>query len=104
MEIVLIDTFVVPETSQAEFLEGANRVQGFVKALPGFVEGFVYEQTEGENPCNFLTTAVWANEDAFENAKTAVASRNQSLGFNPQETRARLGIESVRAVYSRSPY
>jgi len=41
--------------------------------LPDFVEGFLLEQTNGERRCNFLTTAVWKDEEAFENAEKAVA-------------------------------
>jgi len=51
-----------------------------------------------------LTTAVWENEEAFENAKKAVAIEYQKQGFNPQETRKKLKIESVRSTYQRSPY
>jgi len=104
MERVLIDTFIVPEESKAEFLEGARKSQSFIRTLPGFVEGFLYEKKDGENRYNFLTTAVWENEEAFENAKKAVAIEYQKQGFNPQETRKKLKIESVRSTYQRSPY
>ena len=40
MEKVLVDAFIVPEESREAFLEGARRVQRFLKTLPGFVEGF----------------------------------------------------------------
>lgn len=46
MEIVLIDTFVVPQESRAAFLEGARKVQSFIRTLPGFVEGFLYEKKD----------------------------------------------------------
>jgi len=75
LERVLLDTFIVPEESKAEFLEGAHKSQSFIRTLPGFVEGFLYEKKDGENRYNFLTTAVWENEEAFENAKKAVANR-----------------------------
>jgi heme-degrading monooxygenase HmoA len=104
MERVLIDTFVVPEDSKAAFLERTRKVQGFIRTLPGFVEGFLYEQKDGESRYNFLTTAVWENDEAFENAKRAVAIEFQKQGFNPQETRKQLKIEGVRSTYERSPY
>jgi heme-degrading monooxygenase HmoA len=104
MEVILIDEFIVPEESKAEFLEGARKIQSFIRTLPGFVEGFLHEKKDGESRHDFLTTAVWENEEAFENAKRAVAIENQKQGFNPQETRQRLKIESVRSTYARSPY
>jgi heme-degrading monooxygenase HmoA len=104
MEVILIDEFDVPEESKAEFLEGARKIQSFIRTLPGFVEGFLHEKKDGESRHDFLTTAVWENEEAFENAKRAVAIEHQKQGFNPQETRQRLKIESVRSTYARSPY
>ena len=104
MEIILIDEFIVPEESKAEFMERTRKIQSFIKTLPGFVEGFLYEKKDGESRHNFLTTAVWENEEAFENAKRAVATEHQKQGFNPQETRQRLKIENVRSTYARSPY
>ena len=104
MEVILIDEFNVPEESKAEFLEGARKIQRFIRTLPGFLEGFLHEKKDGESRHNFLTTTVWENEEAFENAKRAVAIEHQKQGFNPQETRQRLKIESVRSTYARSPY
>ena len=53
MEKVLVDAFIVPEESREAFLEGARRVQGFLKTLPGSVEGFLLERKDGE-PLQFL--------------------------------------------------
>ena len=51
-----------------------------------------------------MTTVVWENEEAFENAKKTVATEFEKQGFGLQETRKKLKIESERAVYERSPY
>lgn len=104
MEKVLVDASIVPEESRAEFLEGARRVQRFLKTLPGFVEGFLLERTDGESRYNFLTTAVWKDGDAFESAKRAVAQEFKRQGYDPVETRKKLKIESTRSAYERSPY
>jgi heme-degrading monooxygenase HmoA len=104
VEIVLIDKFIVPEESKSAFLEATRKVQRFLRTLSGFVEGFVYEKTEGESRHNVLTTAVWENEEVFADAKKAAAAEFQKLGFNPQELMKKLNIEIERAVYSRSPY
>jgi len=104
METILIDEFIVPEESRAAFLEAARKTQSLIKSLPGFVEGFLYEKKDGESHHNFLTTAVWENEEAIENAKRVVASEFQKRGFNPQELRKKLNIDGVRSTYQRSPY
>ena len=104
MEIVLIDTFIVPETARDEFREAAVRAQNFIKTLPGYVEGFIYEQMDGESPYNFLTNAVWKDEAAFEAAKKAVLAEYAKRGYDPALTRQKLGIEQTRSTYSRNPY
>ena len=101
MEIVLIDTFIVPEESKTEFRKGAAEAQSFVGSLPGYVEGFIHEQTGGESNYNFLTTAVWKNEEAFEDAKKAVLISYQKRGFDPEANRKRLKIEHTRSTYTR---
>jgi hypothetical protein len=40
MEIVLIDTFIVPEDSKAKLMEEVRRSATFLRTLPGFAEGF----------------------------------------------------------------
>jgi heme-degrading monooxygenase HmoA len=104
VEIPLIDKFIVPEGAKSAFLEATRKVQRFLRTLSGCVEGFVYEKTEGESRHNFMTTAVWENEEAFTNAKKATAAEFQRLGFNRQELKKKLKIEIERAVYNRSPY
>jgi heme-degrading monooxygenase HmoA len=104
MQKVLIDKFIVPEESKAPFLERSRKVQSFIKTLPGFVEGFLYEKRDGESRYNYVTTAVWESEEAFDNARKAAAAEFKRQGYDPQETRKTLKIESQRAVYERSPY
>lgn len=104
MEIVLIDTFIVPEAARDEFRDAAVKAQNFIKTLPGYVEGFIYEQMDGDSPYNFLTNAVWKDEAAFEAAKKAVLDEYAKRGYDPAVTRKRLGIEQTRSTYSRNPY
>jgi len=101
---VLIDKFTVPEDSRAAFIETSRRIQDVVKTLPGFVEGFVYGKKEGAGRDNIVTTAVWETEDAYNNAKKAMAVKLQDLGLNPQEVMRRLNVQMERGVYVRSAY
>jgi heme-degrading monooxygenase HmoA len=83
LEIVLIDTFIVPEESINEFLEQVRKSASLLRTLPGFVEGLVCEKTHGESPNNVVTTAVWQDEEAFQNAKTSAAEAFQADGLRP---------------------
>ncbi|HEX5354302.1 MAG TPA: antibiotic biosynthesis monooxygenase family protein [Rhodanobacteraceae bacterium] len=104
MQIVLIDTFVVPETSKAALLDKAKESATFLRTLPGFVEGYIFEKTSGDSPHNVVTTAVWRDQAAYENARKLAAAEFQKAGFNPQEIMSKLNVTFQRAVYRRSPY
>jgi heme-degrading monooxygenase HmoA len=104
LEIVLIDTFIVPEESINEFLEQVRKSASLLRTLPGFVEGLVCEKTHGESPNNVVTTAVWQDEEAFQNTKTSAAEAFKQMGFDPPAIMKRLDVRMSRAIYRRSPY
>jgi heme-degrading monooxygenase HmoA len=105
METVLIDLFVVPESSLREFLEAAHFSAQTVRRQPGFVEGFVHERAAGEGKINVVTTAVWESESAMNEARAAVPAEFAQTGFNPSEVMKRLGVQmEQRAIYRRSSY
>jgi heme-degrading monooxygenase HmoA len=104
VEVVLIDKFIVPEGSKVAFLTEVRRSAAFLRTLLGFVEGFVYESTDGGSRHNVVTTAVWKDEDAYQNAKKCAAEEFQRIGFNPPEIMKKLKVEIERGVYQRSPY
>ena len=100
MEIILIDEFIVPEESKAAFLEGTRKIQSFIRTLPGFVEGFLHEKKDGESRHNFLTTAVWENEEAFENAKRGRGHRTPKTRL--QSPRNETKVEDRRCTVDLS--
>ena len=104
MQVVLIDTFVVPEASVAALTEKAKESARFLRTLPGFVEGYIFEKTSGDSSHSVVTTAVWEDEAAFENARKSAAEEFQRVGFNPQEIMKELNVTVQRAIYKRYPY
>jgi heme-degrading monooxygenase HmoA len=104
VEVVLIDKFVVPEESKVAFLAEVRKSAGLLRTLPGFVEGFVYESTDVGSRHNVVTSAVWKDEEAFQNARKRAAEEFQRIGFNPPEIMKKLKVEIERGVYQRSPY
>jgi heme-degrading monooxygenase HmoA len=104
VEVILIDKFIVAEESKTAFLAEVRKSSAFLRTLSGFVEGFVYESTDGGSRHNIVTTAVWKDEDAFQNAKKKAAEEFRRIGFNPREIMRKLKVEIERGVYRRSPY
>lgn len=104
MQVVLIDTFVVPEVSKSALVEKVKGIARILRTLPGFVEGYIYEKSSGDSSHNIVTTAIWQDQAAFENAKKSAAEEFQRIGLNPQEIMGKLNVNIQRAVYQRSPY
>lgn len=104
MEVVLIDKFIVSEESKAAFLAEVRKSSALLRTLPGFVEGFVYENTDVTSRQNVVTTAVWKDEEAFQNAKRSAAEEFKKIGFDPPEIMKNLKVEIERGIYRRSPY
>ena len=103
-QVVSVDLFIVPQDSIPAFIQESKTVRNIVKNIPGLVEGYFYEKTDGDNDYNFMTMAVWENEEVFENAGKAIWRAFQEQDFNPQDAHTKLGIKRVRSEYSRSPY
>ena len=104
MQKVLIDKFIVPAESRLPLLETSRAIQDILKTLPGFVEGFVYEKRSGHGVHDIMTTVVWRDDEALENAKTAMGARLRELGLNPAEKMRSLNVRIERAVYDRRPF
>jgi len=75
MQIVSVDLFVVPPHSEAAFRKESDTVRNIVGKIPGLVEGFFYEKMGGDTEYNFMTMAVWENEEAFADAGKAIWPR-----------------------------
>lgn len=104
METVLIDQFVVPESVVDEFLLQVHHSARIIRTRAGFVEGYVFRRTAGDGRVNVVTTAVWANRAAMEEAKQSIAAEFAKVGFNPPDIMKRLGVQIERGVYQRAPY
>ena len=104
MEKVLIDLFTVPEQALPEFIAAARKLPPFLRTLPGFVEGHIYQKKSEAGRYNVVTTAVWANGEAYAAARQAAQEEYRRIGFNPQEVISRLGVQMERGEFDRTSY
>jgi AraC-like DNA-binding protein len=73
MEIVVIDSLVVPEESKERFLQRVHQTAEVLKKVPGFVEGYVHEKKSGESDVNIVTAAVWKDVEHFPRSQLSLA-------------------------------
>jgi len=103
-QVVLIDLFTVPEAALPEFLEAAGKLPPLLRTLPGYVEGWIYQVQDGPTAYNVVTTAVWENQQAFENAAERAQEEYRRIGFDPHEVVKRLNVKMERGIFERRPY
>ena len=99
MKNVLIDRFTVPVAAVAEFMPRLQRAHQQLRTQPGLVS-YAVESTAADGQLVFVTVAVWASEQAIEQAKVAMQAAHQQAGGNPAEMYARLHITLERGLYS----
>lgn len=102
MQVVLIDRFVVPNASKAQFLERMKVSRDLIKtlSLSGFIEDSAYEEP-GETESNYVTIAVWQDEASIQKARQVVSQEYQKEGFDMQEFVKKLNIKFERGIYKR---
>ena len=97
--IYRVDKFVVPKAAREEFLKRVHDTHHVLRRQPGFIRDALLEQIGGPGRFNIVTVAEWESQEAIDAARAAVAKSHAEIGFNPQETMARLGIEADIANY-----
>ncbi|MES2389916.1 MAG: hypothetical protein V4543_18080 [Bacteroidota bacterium] len=97
---VLIDKFMIPSASLADFKARMAVNRKFIKTLPGFVKDDVYSRTDAASGyVHIVTLAVWKNETEMKKAKEAVQAKYTKEEFNMPEFLDKLGIKMERGQY-----
>jgi hypothetical protein len=94
-----IDSFSVPAAARAEFEAAMARNAAFIETLPGFRWHAVFDKVMGNSTFNVVTIAAWESAEAVTNAGGQVRAYYESIGFNPPEMMARLGITADFGSY-----
>ncbi|MEW5769653.1 MAG: antibiotic biosynthesis monooxygenase family protein [Pseudomonadota bacterium] len=99
--IYRVDKFVVPHAAREEFLKRVYETHEILRRQPGFIRDELLEQISGPGRFNIVTAAEWESQAAIDAARVAVETARAAIGFNAQETMARLGIEPDMANYKQ---
>ena len=93
------DKYFVPVSARSEFLNNAQEIHAFLKTQPGFIQGFILEQTEGSSEFNFVNFTGFENPEAIIHARAAITALHERTGFDPQGFHTRLGIRADVGIY-----
>jgi heme-degrading monooxygenase HmoA len=101
-EVCLIDKFFVPKNAIEEFTQRMNYNRNFIGHLPGFIGDKIYKQTDEEGGLNIITIATWESQQHINEARNAIQSEYERIGFNMAEFVGRLNIKVERGIYKPS--
>jgi len=66
MSVILINTFIVPEEREAEFLANWKKTTEHFKQRPGFIETHLHRNTGvGNDTFRFINYAKWESAEAW---------------------------------------
>lgn len=96
-----VDKFIVPPDARDEFLARVHDTHAVLRRQEGFVRDMILEQQSGPGAFNIVTVVEWTNADVVGRVSEAVARHHAEIGFDRNETMARLGITADIANYAR---
>ncbi|WP_376704995.1 antibiotic biosynthesis monooxygenase [Mesorhizobium sp. ISC25] len=98
-----VDKFVVPANAREEILAKVRMTHELLRQQQGFVQDFLLEQFSGPGEFNLVTIVEWERQAAVDKVVPIIKAAHERIGFNPQETIARLGVKADIANYQRIP-
>lgn len=104
MEIAVVDHFTATKESLPVLLEKSSAIQSILSAVPGFIEGHVYQREEASADPDLFTIAVWRDRECIEKAKNEVAAFLAQNNINMQEMLSSLGVSMTRSIFTREPF
>ena len=100
---ILIGKVYVPKNSIEEFHK-QNVTSSFLKALPGFIEGKLYERFDDSGNLYWISITTWLDQEMYENAQKSLKEYYKSIKFKPMVFREKLGIIADHELYTLSAY
>lgn len=97
--VIFIDKFIVPAAAEKAFFDRMKINRDLIKTLPGFIRDAVYTHNDDNDNLVCVTIAVWADEDAFAQARETVQASYKKEGFDMPGMLKRLNITIDRGVY-----
>ncbi|QPC91940.1 antibiotic biosynthesis monooxygenase [Mesorhizobium sp. INR15] len=99
-----IDRFVVPASSEAEFLSAVAETNTAFDGMEGCLQRHVLKQDEaagGES--TYITIVEWASSQVIQKAREAAAAKHKAMKLDPQELFSRLNIKAELGYFVPAP-
>ncbi|MEO5756275.1 MAG: antibiotic biosynthesis monooxygenase [Mesorhizobium sp.] len=89
-----IDRFVVPASSEAEFLSAVAETNTAFDGMEGCLQRHVLKQDEAGGESTYITIVEWASSQVIQKAREAAAAKHREMKLDPRELFSRLNIKA----------
>ena len=95
----VIGKIVVPSKSIEAFRKQLPVTPNYLKTLPGFVKGEMYEMTDDAGSLHVLSITVWDNQKSYENAQHKLTAFYKEINFDRMAFREKMQITADYSLY-----
>lgn len=97
---IVIGKIDVPKKSIEAFRKQVYVTPNYLKKLPGFVTGEMYEMTDDAGTLHVMSITTWDNEQSYTNAQKKLADYYKEINFDRMAFREKLQITADYALYA----
>jgi heme-degrading monooxygenase HmoA len=99
---IVVGKIEVPGTSIEAFRKQVHVTPNYLKKLPGFVSGEMYEMTDDSGVLHVLSVTTWVDDASYKNAQQKLAEYYKEINFDRMAFREKLNITADYALYVQS--
>jgi hypothetical protein len=100
---IVVGKIEVPGTSIEAFRKQVHVTPNYLKKLPGFVSGEMYEMIDDSGVLHVLSVTTWVDDASYKNAQQRLAEYYKEINFDRMAFREKLNITADYALYIQSP-
>jgi heme-degrading monooxygenase HmoA len=100
---IVVGKIEVPAKSIEAFRKQVHVTPNYLKTLPGYVAGEMYEMTDDSGTLHVLSITTWDNDESYKNAQQKLSAYYKEINFDRMAFREKLQIAADYALYVETP-
>ncbi len=96
---IVVGKIVVPKNSIEAFRKQLPVTPNYLKTLPGYVKGEMFEMTDDGGSLHVLSIVVWDSEESYQNAQQKLTEYYKEIKFDRMAFREKLNIIADYSLY-----
>jgi hypothetical protein len=99
---IVVGKIEVPGKSIEAFRKQMHVTPNYLKKLPGFVSGEMYEMTDDSGVLHVLSITTWVDDASYKNAQHKLTEYYKEISFDRMAFREKLEIAADYALYAET--